>query len=265
MTYVERIGAYTLLQLEQVRYFGNVIGAVILLACQPRFWPRTVRNILARQILFTGIEAAGFILLLAALVGISLIQQAHVWLGALGRDVMVALVSGVLINQIGPILVNFVIIGRSGTAITTELANMRVRGEVDVLDAQGFDPLAYLVLPRVVGMMVSTFCLSVLFIVGALVIGYLAGFVTGTSTMPPDMFVASVLSGVTLLDFVGLAAKTMIPSLVTGTLCCVYGLGVGRSITEIPQAVTRAVVASIVMLFVVITILTVVLGIYENV
>ena len=265
MSVVERVGAAVLSRVRDTWHLWCVCGAVILIALKPASWPRTVRDILSRQILFTGIHALWFIIGLSGLLGVLLVLQAQNLLVQVGRtDLVGSLIADALIQYTGPLLVHFVIIGRSGTAITTELANMRVRGEIDVLDSQGFDPLAYLVMPRVIGMMVSTFCLTVVFVLGALFIGYLAAFVSGVSTLPPDVFMANMFREITPFAMVAFVARALIPALITGTICCVTGLNVNRSITEVPQAVTRAVMSSIVMLFVVLTIITLALSVFQS-
>ena len=46
-------------------------------------------------------------------------------------------------------------------------------------------------------------------------------------------------------------AKTLIPGLVTGVICCSEGLSVHSAVTEVPQAASRALVRSTAWLFVV--------------
>jgi phospholipid/cholesterol/gamma-HCH transport system permease protein len=127
---------------------------------------------------------------------------------------------------------------------------MRAAGEVHVLDAQGLDPFTYLVLPRVIGMAVSVFCLTVVFIAVALCSGFVSGLLLGAPTGGPDLFVQSVLGAVHPADLFNVLAKTFIPGLLTGAICCTEGLSIRGSITEVPQATTRGLVRSIGALFV---------------
>ncbi len=70
--------------------------------------------------------------------------------------------------------------GRSGTAITAELATNTVLGEVRALQGMGIDPYHYLVLPRLFGCVVSVCSLMVLFDVVSVLGGFLAAaFITG--------------------------------------------------------------------------------------
>ena len=209
-------------------------------------WPRTTRDVLVRQLLFTGIEAVPLISLMALLAGISVVAQAQMWLNRIGEtDMLGPLMILVLFREFGPLLVNFVVIGRSGTAMATELANMKVNNEVSLLTAQGIDPTGYLVMPRVVGMMLSVFCLSVVFVTVSILVGYLSAVMLGITTAGPSDFFAGILKGLTAGDLLTLLAKTLIPGLFSGTIACYEGLAVAGSINEVPRAATRAVVKSI--------------------
>jgi len=127
---------------------------------------------------------------------------------------------------------------------------MRVTGETHVLDAQGVDPFIYLVMPRVVGAAVSVFCLTVIFIMAAVFSGFLSGILLGANTGDPWLFLHSVFGALTPADIFNLVAKTLIPGALMGTICCVEGLKIRGMSTEVPQAASRAVVKSIMALFI---------------
>ncbi|MBU0678157.1 MAG: ABC transporter permease [Verrucomicrobia bacterium] len=230
---------------------AGVIVAAFSLAVRPRYWTPAVRNVFSRQVLFTGFEAIRFISLIALVVGVSIVVQVQVWVSKVGQSAWLGpILVAVIMRELGPLLTNFVIIGRSGSAVATELANMKVQGEIDVLDAQGLDPFVYLVLPRVMGMMVSVLCLTVVFIVVSFVSGFASGVVVGSNTGAPRMFIDSVLNAVQPRDIFSLLTKTLVPGVLTGAICCVEGLSVKGAVTEVPQATTRALVKSVGALFV---------------
>lgn len=248
--WLSKIGARAVGLLKVQRYLAAVILAVLRVAVHGSTWPRTVVNVFARQILFTGIEATRFVLYLSFMVGILIVVQSQVWLAKVGQTALFGQVLVmVVVREVGPLLVNFVVIGRSGTAMSTELGNMKISGEVRLLDALGLDPFIYLVVPRVLGAAVSIFCLTVLFILGALVSGYFCGLLLGANVGHPGMFTMSVLRAVQPSDVFNLLAKTFIPGLVTSTICCTEGLSVSTAITEVPQATSRALVKSVGALF----------------
>lgn len=245
MSVLGNIGRAALTRFGRIRHLMALVWAVVALGCRPASWPRTTRTVLARQIVFTGVDALGFVCFVALLAGISVVVQAQVWMGRLGQSELLGpLLATVIVREVGPLLVNFIVIGRSATAMAAELAGMRVRNEVDVLDAQGLDPLLYLVMPRAVAMAVSVFCLAGFFVLVSFGSGYLCGAFLGTGPGDPAIFVRSVVRGITPGDFVNLLAKTLIPGLLTGVISSDEGLSIEGVATDIPQAVTRSVVRS---------------------
>ncbi len=251
MNRLARIGQAVLTKWSSLGYVVAVAWGVVSQSLRARTWPRTVRNVLARQVLFTGYEAVRFVSVVAMMVGISVVVQAQVWLVKVGQSALLGpVLVMVVIRELGPLLTNFIVIGRSGTAISTELGNMKVNGEVRVLDSQGMDPFTYLVVPRVLGVALSVFCLTVVFIVVSFLSGYLFGVLMGVGTAHPALFFNSVVQAIRPADVINLLAKTWIPGLLTGAICCTEGLSVQAAVTEVPQAASRAVVRSITALFV---------------
>jgi len=232
-----------------MRDVSAMAASTLALSAQRSTWKQPVRVQFGRQILFSGVEAVWIVAVIAVITGASVVVQAQLWLSRFGQtDMLGPLLTAVIIRVAGPVLVNFVVIGRSGTAITTELANMRVRGEVSLLDAQGVDPMLYLVLPRVLGLMISVLSLAVIFILLSLSSGYIFGLIFGVTTSDSLSFINSVFSAVTPGDVFNVLGKTLIPGIATGCVCCYEGLSIRGLITEVPQATTRAVVNSILSL-----------------
>ena len=155
----------------------------------------------------------------------------------------------VLVRETVPVLINLLAIGRNGTALTTELGNMKIAGEVRVLDAQGIDPFIYLVMPRVLSLTLSVFCLAVLFVVVAFTSSYLSNLVLSPSAVDPGTFVHSIVFSVSPVDLINFLSKTIIPALFTGAICCSQGLRVQTSLTEVTKSTKRALTLSVRALF----------------
>ena len=162
MNLLGHIGAGVLARFGRAARTAGLVWAVAVQSLRPGTWTAPMRNVLARQILFTGLEATGFVVMIALIVGVLVVVQAQYWLTRLGQTALIGpILTAVVLRELGPLLTNFVVIARSGTAISTELANMKIHGEVRTLDAMGVDPFVYLVIPRVLGVAASTFCLTI--------------------------------------------------------------------------------------------------------
>ena len=166
--------------------------------------------------------------------------------GAIGQLGTVMVV--VVVRELGPLLTALLVLLRSGTANVVELGTARALGEVEALEVLGIDPIHYFVVPRMIGMAVGIFSLTVYLIIGALLSGYLWAFVQEVPLTPGDYFrqLAQALSG---LDFVLLAAKTVGFGSVLAIVTCYHGLAQPLAIGEVSRATVRAVGQSIVACF----------------
>ncbi len=206
---------------------------------------QTVRN----QVRFTALDALPLVTLAGLLLGgVTLLQVVAQLKTFGGEEYLSRLMALLVVRELGPLLVAILVVGRSGTAIAAEMASMKLDREVDSLYAIGVDPITYLLVPRILGGITSLLALVVLFDLVAL----LGGFALASFQLP--------LSLGLYLNALGAAigprelAGTLLKSVAFGTaiplLSAHSGLRLQRSSTEIPQAVTRAAVESMVAIFV---------------
>ena len=168
------IGGFARAQCDDLRHAAAVMGTVLYTSLRPGYWTRPGRHLFARQVRAVGIEPLAFIFALAVFVGISVVVQLSFWTGEAGQSQMLGpLLVAVVARELGPVLINLVVIVRSGSAMTTELGVLKISGEIRALEARGVDPFLHLVMPRVLGVGVSTFCLTIVFILIAFASGYL--------------------------------------------------------------------------------------------
>lgn len=251
MSVLGGIGAKTLERAGRAARTTAVVWAVLVQAVRPRTWTVPLRNVLARQVLFTGLEATSFVALIAVIVGVLVVVQAQYWLMRLGQAALIGpILTAVVVREVGPLLTNFVVIARSGTAISTELANMKVHGEIRALDAMGIDPFIYLVIPRVLGVAASTFCLTIIFLAVTFIGGFLCLWAIELGDVDIGLFFGNIFSAIGVRDVFSLLAKSILPGMMTGAICCDEGLAVGPAATEVPIAATRGVMRSVAALFV---------------
>ena len=178
---------------DELRHAAAVIGTVLGTGFRPRYWARPVRTAFSRQVLAIGVEP---LLVCRRLGGVRrhFGGGAAYFLDRRGGAVATAgpLLVTVVARELGPVLINLVVIVRSGSAMTTELGVLKINGEVRALEAQGGDPFLQLVMPRVLGMAVSTFCLTIVFILVAFASGYLFAAWTGNGSRDLFLFADTV-------------------------------------------------------------------------
>jgi phospholipid/cholesterol/gamma-HCH transport system permease protein len=251
------LGGFARDQWRALQYLAAVTGTTLFLSAQPRRWGRVARGVLARQFFSSGVESVRFILIVAVLVGISVVVQLGVWTDRLGQSQKLGpLLVVVIALELGPLFANFVLIVRGGSAIATELGIMKVAGEVRVLEAQGLEPLLFLVMPRVVAMALSAFCLTVIFVIAAFASGYGFSALFGETHMVPQVFLNTVFQAAHPLDAIGFLVKCLLPALLTGVICSTEGLSVEGGMPQVPLAVKRSLARSLFALFLTSTIVS---------
>lgn len=253
------LGERTLRAAERWTRVVATAAVAVAHAARPRMWRPPVRSVLARQILFTGVEALPFITMVAVVIGLAVVLQTQVQLSRFGQTALIGpILAAVVVREAGPLLVNFVVIMRSGTAIASELSTMKLTGQLRVLDSQGIDPFPYLAVPRAIGVATAVVGLAIHFVAISLASGYVVGLLIGAPMEPWDRFVDSIAAAVLPSDVINVLAKTWFPGLLTGVICTLEGLDVQTAWTEIPQAATRGVVRSVAALFFVLVIVSLV-------
>ncbi|MDB6111784.1 MAG: hypothetical protein JWR69_3534 [Pedosphaera sp.] len=246
------VGGFARAQWDELRHAAAVIGTVLCSGVQPKHWSRVGRTAFARQVLGIGVEPVGFVCAMAAFVGISVVVQLTFWVGEAGQSQLLGpLLVAVVARELGPLLINLVVIVRSGSAMTTQLGVLKIDGQVRALEAQGGDPFLQFVMPRVLGMAVSTFCLTIVFILVAFASGFLFAVWTGQGSHGLFLFADTLSRAVQPKDVLNILAKSILPALFAGASCCIGGFGVGASVTQIPHATQHALTRSVAGLFVI--------------
>ncbi len=201
-----------------------------------------IRPLIAREIHRAGVQllpmfffaavALGFLVIGQTVSWLTRVEAANNWLG----NIMVI----VVVREIGPLLTALLVLARVGTANVVELGTARAMGEVEALEALGIDPVHYFVVPRVAGMAVGVFSLTVYLILGTLVSGYLWVFIQEVPLLPGDYF-RQLAGALGYMDFALLALKTCAFGFIIAIVTCYHGLAQPLQLNEISRATVRAV------------------------
>lgn len=207
---------------------------------------KAIRSVLLKQLYFTGLEASGIIITIAVILGTVVITQVVNLVGSNGA-LMGKMLVWVVLRELAPLLTAIIVIARSGTAIAAELGSMKINGEIDSLEMMGIPTERYLLLPRIIGVTGSLVLLTIYFVMASCIASFaIASLGWHVSLEQFSQGVISVLGGKEILL---LFCKSTLFGLCISATCCSYGLSVGRSVTEIPQAATKAVMTSLIVVF----------------
>jgi phospholipid/cholesterol/gamma-HCH transport system permease protein len=192
-------------------------------------------GIVIQQLVRLGSSATSIVFLLTFLVGLTLAFQSAIQLELLGASVY--LVRGVVFSmfmEIGPLITAIILAGRSGSAITAEIASMVVQEEVKALRTMGIHPVQYLVLPRFQAMSIAVPLLTML----ANASGCFAGYAVGAlyCDLPTSLFFTEFREALPVV----LVAKSLFKGLVFGWIITLVSTAKGISVRGGADAVGRA-------------------------
>jgi phospholipid/cholesterol/gamma-HCH transport system permease protein len=152
----------------------------------------------------------------------------------------------VIVRELGPLLAAMLVLARVGTAHVIELGTARALGEVEALEGLGIDPVHYLIVPRVIGMALGVFALTVYLIIGALASGYLFAFLQDVPLTPGDYF-KQIVESLGWLDFALLALKTIGFGFFIAIVTCYHGLAQPLRLEEVSRVAVRAVTQGVIV------------------
>ncbi|MBT3234609.1 MAG: ABC transporter permease [Bdellovibrionales bacterium] len=199
-------------------------------------------RVLLQQIYFTFNQALPLVLIIASIVGAAVAFQARFTLSFLGTDAgrMGEILVFILFRELTPLLTSLIVIARSVTAVSSELATMTVQQEIEALEFIGIDINRYLLLPRIVAGAISLFSLSFVFWMISL-IGSWVG-VNWSSYWPFDRFLEVIAQALTPMDIIFFVLKGVLTGAVVFYLACRIGLSVRNASFEVPIVTNHAVV-----------------------
>ncbi len=208
-------------------------------------WP--VRQVLYKQLYFTGTESLATIGLVAFLVGLIVITELNNLVGSNKAAISHVLI-WVVVRELGPLIAAIVMVGRSCSAMANELSMMQLNGEIKSLRCMGISPLSYLVMPRVLAMTLASVALGFYFQIVAISTGWAV-----TALRMDILLREEVFSFFEIIGYKEIAA-TLLKSAVFGALvaivACFHGMREKTAITEVTQAVSHAVIISLLSVFV---------------
>lgn len=208
---------------------------------------QVIHPLIAAQLARAGVRLLPMTIFLALGLGLVVIGQTVSLLTRVGANHYLGTVMvTVVVRELGPLITALVVLARVGTANVVELGTARALGEVEATEALGIDPIHYFVVPRVVGMALATFALTVYLILGAVVSGYLWAFLQDVPLMPGDYF-RQLAAALQVMDFISLGLKTSLFGTAIAVVTSYHGLALPLNLAEVSSATIRAVTQTVVI------------------
>jgi len=204
-----------------------------------------------------GAEALPITTLITFLIGMIFAFVGVMQLEPFGVGIYTAdLVAIAMIREMSPIMVAILMAGRTGAAYAAQIGTMKVNEEIDALSTLGLNPVDFLVTPRVFALVLM---LPLLTLYGSLM-GIMGGAVVGLTILDVSLvqYAQQTIESVALHHLWGGLFKALVFGALVAMAGCQQGMACGGSALAVGQATTRAVVASIVLVVVSASVLTVI-------
>ena len=242
---VERVGAGTRRALNAVGREARFAGDSAVSFRELGTWPaRALEQ--ARRL---GVDSLPIALFIAVFTGIVLaLLASYSFTGAVPLYFVGTLVEKTVTLELAPVLTGLALAGRVGANIAAELGTMSVTEQVEALETLGYDPLAYLVVPRVIAGVV----MFPIVVAAAMVVGVGAGWLASVALLgisSPE-FVKGVRLFFQIFDVsYGLVKSASFGFAVT-LIGCAQGIRTRGGAVGVGRSATSAVVYSAVMILV---------------
>lgn len=237
------VGRGTLNTVAMFGRFGGFVAGSIGAIRDVRTWAPVLPAQLARL----GVESLPIALFIAAFTGIVLaLQASYTFTGAVPLYFVGTLVGKTMILELGPVLTGLALAGRVGANIAAELGSMRVTEQIDALETLAYDPLAYLVVPRVLaGVIMFPFIVAF-----ADAMGIVAGWITAINLL--DMSTQEFMRGLRLFfepfDVRYSLIKAASFGLAVTSIGSFFGFATSGGAAAVGRATTQAVVRGSMMI-----------------
>lgn len=242
---VESVGSATLRGLRVVgrdaRFVVETVGGFRDVST----WPRET-IIQARRL---GVDSLPIALFIAVFTGIVLaLLASYSFTGAVPLYFVGTLVEKTVTLELAPVLTGLALAGRVGANIAAELGTMKVTEQIDALETLGYDPLSFLVVPRVL----AGLTMFPVVVAASMIVGVAAGW--GASVVLLHLSSAEFLKGARLFfqtfDVEYGLVKSASFGVATTLIGSMRGLRTDGGAVGVGRAATSAVVYSAVLILV---------------
>lgn len=217
-----------------------ILSGKILVRLLP---PRVDRHELTHNLHKMGVKSLPIVVVTALFVGAIMVIQAAPLVTRFNARGLIGWGAGfAILREVGPLLIALMFSGRVGANNTAELGTMVVTSQIDALRALAIDPIAYLVLPRVVAMVTMLFVLTVLGDIVA--IGGAIVAAQALLDVDPRSFMNSLLVLLDEWDMMTGLIKSVIFGMMIALTSCHFGLSVTGGAPGVGRAVNASVVAA---------------------
>jgi len=165
------------------------------------------------------------------------------------------------LRELGVLMTSIIIAGRSGSAFTAQIGTMRVNEEIDALQTLGLDPVEVLVVPRVIGLLLTLPLLTLY----ADVMGLLGGCLMSWGALGINIpqFLRQLQGALSHWTFWIGIIKAPFFAVTIAVIGCYEGFRVARSAESVGRQTTLAVVEAIFLVIVIDAVFSIIFSVLQ--
>lgn len=237
--------------LEEVGVLGELAFKSALWAVRPPFR----LHVVVTQLEFVGVQSLFLVGLVGFFTGIVFAVQTVYGFRRFGAENMVGGVVGLsLSREMAPVLTAIMVAARAGSGMAAELGNMRASEQIDALETMAVNPVQYLVVPRILAGLVMVPILALFFFIVGMGGAWMVGI--GLLDLDPGIFADRIRTMLQPDDLTQGGIKAVIFGYAVTLIACRHGYFASGGAVGVGLATTRAVVWSVVGVFVLDTLIT---------
>ena len=244
------LGEETLKAGRDYKFMLYFLGAVLLAMFHICLHPKSLRA--GDTIYFmkrTGVDALPIVGLISILLGLIIAFMSSIQLRQFGADIYVAsLVALAMTYELGPIMTCILVAGRSGSSFASEIGTMKVNEEIDALFTMGFDPIRFLVIPKMLASVIVVPILTLFSDIFAILGGLVVGVFLLDLTI--NAYVSQTLRALTVFYVFWGVMKSFVFAIIISWVGCLRGFQVSGGADSVGRATTSAVVSSIFLMII---------------
>lgn len=242
---IENIGSSMVLIIERIGFAIRLfLDSIYWLIIGRKFKQKIRLAQVAEQVRVIGFDALPIVMALSFVVGVMLSIQLLYAFSDFGAESQVLLaIAKSVTREFSPLIIGIIVAGRSGAALAAKIGSQVVSQEIDALRVIGVVPVRYLVLPPLLGLIIS----MPLLILIADFMAILGGAVFSIDTLDMSLM-AYLIESFEILEPSDIY-QGLIKSVVFGIIIALVGATTGFNVTGgaegVGKATTTAVVAAI--------------------
>jgi phospholipid/cholesterol/gamma-HCH transport system permease protein len=156
--------------------------------------------------------------------------------------------ASVTLRNVGPVLIAFVLSGKVGAYTSAELGTMQITDQVNAIRCLGTDPVRYLIVPRLIAVVATSFLLLIVGLITAIAGGALiASLQLGINSVN---YVSNIPTIVTWWSVGTGVMKSFCFGAIIAVVCCYQGYNARGGSSGVGEAVRRTSVQSLVCIVV---------------